>query len=74
MCSNHSFKYENELSDEETSSQNMNESYEINNSIDEYQDDDDEDSWYAYIVRGIRLKAYNLIGIERLNVPPKKVK
>lgn len=37
-------------------------------------DDEDEDSWYYYIKQTLRTQAYNLSGIERLKIQPKKPK
>lgn len=39
---------------------------------DEDDDDDDEDSWYYYIKQTVRTQAYNLSGIERFKIKPKK--
>ena len=44
------------------------------NVYEEDEDDEDDDSWFTYIKNGVRSQAYNLVGLERFKLPPKKIK
>lgn len=68
---------QNQANEDENSLSNLNESYEINNNLEEQNDEgeeDDDGSWYSYTIGAMKAKVYNLVGIERLNVPMKKMK
>jgi hypothetical protein len=45
-----------------------------NTNADEEDYDEDDDSWYYYIKQSIKKQIYNLSGIERLKIQPKKPK
>jgi hypothetical protein len=64
------------LSNESNNEANLTHDDDANASVfyEEDEDDEDDDSWYAYIKHTMRSQAYNLIGLERFKLPPKKIK
>jgi hypothetical protein len=64
------------LSTESNNDANLTHDDDTNGSVfyEEDDDDEDDDSWLAYIKHTMRSQAYNLIGLERFKLPPKKIK
>jgi hypothetical protein len=64
------------LSTESLNDQNLTHDDDTNGSVfyEEDEDEEDDDSWYTYAKNTMRSQAYNLIGLERFKLPPKKIK